>query len=115
VEVAQGNEKITKLLEALDYKADRRVQESAARGLGELKDSRAVPALIKVLKDKDGHDVYVRAVAAESLGEIGDTKAVSVLIGALNDDEWFVRKYAAGALGKLKDPRAVSGLIKASK
>lgn len=115
VDAGRDDKNITKVIEALDYIRDRRVQEWAAQHLGTLKDSRAVPALIKTLKYKDTHDVYVRATAAGALGEIGDSRAVPILIDALNNDNWFVRECAAGALGKIKDRRAVPGLIKASK
>ena len=53
----------------------------AAKRLGELKDTRAVPALIGVLKYEKWS---LREEAAGALGQIGDTRAVPALIEALN-------------------------------
>ena len=72
-----------------------------------LKDKRAVPHLISVLKN-DTH-ANVRASAARALGTIGDASALSALTDALADDEqteWGpleeVQDAAAYAIHKIK-------------
>jgi phycocyanobilin lyase alpha subunit len=70
------------LLVALEDEADRSpdggypLRRNAARALGKLADSRAVPALIESL---DCSDFYVRKAAAESLEMLGDKAAIPAL------------------------------------
>ena len=68
-----------------------------------------VPALSKLLEDRDG---AVRVLAAESLGRIGpDAKeAVTGLAGAMKDKDDLLRSAAAAALGQIGAP-AVPSLI----
>ena len=83
----------------------------AAAGLGRIKDARAVPPLIGLLKDADS---YVRGQAAEALGDIGDKRAAQPLITLMKDDDYmYVRQEAAKALGKIRDGSAVQPLINA--
>jgi HEAT repeat protein len=72
-----------------------------------LQDSRPVPGLIALLKDKDR---AVREDAAIALGMIGDPSAVPALIEALQDGQVKVR--AIMALGMIGDTRAVEPLIR---
>jgi HEAT repeat protein len=72
-----------------------------------LRDSRPVPGLIALLKDKDR---AVREDAAIALGMIGDPSAVPALIEALQDGA--VRVRAIMALGMIADLRAVEPLIR---
>lgn len=72
-----------------------------------LQDSRPVPGLIALLKDKDR---AVREDAAIALGMIGDPSAVPALIEALQDGQVKVR--AIMALGMISDTRAVEPLIR---
>ncbi|MFZ5500469.1 MAG: HEAT repeat domain-containing protein, partial [Candidatus Micrarchaeota archaeon] len=60
--------------------------------------SRAVPALIEMLGDREAG---FRSAAAESLGEMKDSRPVPALIGALRDEDDGVRWHAAEALFKL--------------
>ncbi|MFL5481875.1 MAG: M56 family metallopeptidase [Gemmatimonadaceae bacterium] len=76
------------------------VRSAAARSLGHLKDSRAVPGLIGALKDRDEK---VRASAADALGELEDTRAVAPLADLLNDQSTEVRKNALDALSHFED------------
>jgi HEAT repeat protein len=71
-----------------------------------LRDARAVPYLIWLLKDKDR---AVREDAAIALGMIGHPDAVPALVGALQDGQVKVR--AIMALGMIGDTRAVEPLI----
>src|SRR6266571_2246721 len=72
-----------------------------------LRDSRPVPPLIALLKDKDR---AVREDAAIALGMIGDSSAVPALIEAMQDGA--VRVRAIMALGMIADPRLVEPLIR---
>ncbi|GAB1540027.1 hypothetical protein NUACC21_26960 [Scytonema sp. NUACC21] len=89
---------------------DSDVRSSAARALGEIKDTQAVTALIYALNDENS---FVRRIAADALGKIKDIQAVTALIHALNHEDFSVRSSAAIALGKIKDPQAVAVLIHA--
>ena len=86
------------------------VRKFAAKELGEIGNTQAIPHLIKLLKDRYPE---VRQFAAIALGKIGDTRAVPPLINALGDRQWVVRLAATRALGKIGDTRAVQPLIKA--
>ncbi len=74
----------------------------AARALGNLGDSQAVPALCAALSDPN---VYVRWNVARSLFQIGDLRAVAALCHACTDGDVGVRNYASTALAKLGTPR----------
>ena len=69
-----------------------------AEKLGEMKDPRSVPALIKALKDDNR---YVRAQAAKSLGRIGDGRAKGALEALLKDEAESTRRAAQQALEKI--------------
>lgn len=56
----------------------------AVRALGEFGDRKAVPAVVRALKDEH---VNVRVSAARALGAIGDPAGLPALIEALNDTE----------------------------
>ncbi len=115
---------------------------SAGLALGELRDSRAIPALTFALGDAEAN---VRQVAIDSLGKLGDDSAVGTLtrllenhwddqakvhavralwrfhcrcavvplIRALKSDHPEVRRIAALRLGSFDDNRAVRPLVEA--
>jgi HEAT repeat protein len=80
--------------------------------LGDIKDSRAVPALIaRLVEDADEN---IRVAAAEALGKIRDPRAVDALLACLNrpNADWL--DYAAAeALGEIGDHRALEPLLAA--
>jgi len=78
---------------ALQIRADRYY---AAHLLGDLKDVRAVPILIPLLKDED-----VKEVVPWSLAEIGDKSAIPPLKEALADKDLTMRASTLRALEKL--------------
>ena len=86
------------------------VREHAAKRLGRLADTTAVPALIDALGDAKAR---VRREAARALGAIRDARAVAPLAKALGDPDTNVRFYAAYALGQIKAPQAAETLIRA--
>ncbi|MDX2229719.1 MAG: HEAT repeat domain-containing protein [Leptolyngbyaceae cyanobacterium bins.349] len=75
------------LIEALEDDSDRTefggypLRRNAARALGKLADTRAVPGLIGGL---DCDDFYVREAAAQSLGMLGDSAAIPPLMRLLD-------------------------------
>ena len=81
----------------------------AARALGELGSSRAVPVLVEAVGEKY-YDDLVRA-AARALGHIGDSEAVPGLISVLEKRLDRNSGELVEALGRLGDPRAANVLI----
>ena len=69
----------------------------AAHLLGDLRDVRAVPILVPLLKDED-----VKYIVPWSLAEIGDKSAIPSLKNALGDDSLTMRAAAQLALEKLE-------------
>jgi HEAT repeat protein len=68
----------------------------AAHLLGDIKDRRAIPILVKLLRDED-----LRFIVPWALAEIGDKDANAPLIDALNDSDPSFRVYVIHALEKL--------------
>jgi hypothetical protein len=85
-------------------------RRGAARGLGELGDSRAVEPLIHALGDKDP---IVKLKAAEGLGSLKDKKGVRALIELLADDDKDMRRVAKWSLKEIGGPQVTKGLVKA--
>jgi HEAT repeat protein len=77
----------------------------AAHLFGDLKDARAVPILIPLLKDQ-----LVNWIVPWSLGEIGDKRAVPPLIQTLSDRSPDMRVLSIYALETLKAKEAVPQL-----
>ena len=69
----------------------------AAHLFGDLKDVRAVPILVPLLRDEQ-----VKEVVAWSLGEIGDKSAIPALKEALGDNSLTMRASPLRALEKLE-------------
>lgn len=93
--------------------ANAETRRQAAEQLGQVKDGRAVEALIAALTGGERDWSVLYAVAA-ALEDIADPWAVPALVEALwhHQDE-FVRALAAGTLGKIGDTRAVEPLARA--
>lgn len=114
------------------------IREEAATLLGGLRDPRAVPPLISVLKDRDRSvreaaigaltsigkssveavgscladpDLSVQEAASAVLAAIADERVHDPLIRALKSHDWIVRMHAAKALGRIKEPASVPALI----
>ena len=73
----------------------------AAHLFGDLRDMRAVPILIPLLKDEE-----VKLIVPWSLEEIGDASAISALIEALGDNSVEMRAAALRSLDKLQAKEA---------
>ena len=70
--------------------------------LGDLRDVRAVPILVPLLKDEE-----VKLIAPWSLGEIGDKSAIPPLKEALADKDLTMRASALRAVEKLEAKEAL--------
>lgn len=79
--------------------------------LGELKDERAVAALLRTTRDVSPQ---IRAVSAEALGKIGGDRALGGLIPLLKDHDLLVREMTAQALGRLRRREALAPLREAA-
>jgi HEAT repeat protein len=79
--------------------------------LGNLRDRRAVPILLRHLPE-----VQNRREMVDALGEIGDPSADDALVDRLRGDEYVtVRVGAAQALAKIGDRRMVPRLLEAAR
>ncbi len=80
--------------------------------LGDIRDPRAVPALIdRLIEDVDEN---IRVAAAEALGKIRDPRAVDALLACLNrHNQGWLDYAAAEALGEIGDQRALGPLLAA--
>jgi HEAT repeat protein len=77
----------------------------AAHLLGDLKDGRAIPILVPLLKDPD-----VKDIVPWSLGQIGSRSAIPPLVESLGDPDPNMRVLAIYALVELKATDAVPRL-----
>src|SRR5262249_28121413 len=86
------------------------VRIAAVRAIGRLGDARAVPALVRLLRDPLDD---VRVVAAEALGNLRARQAVPDLVPLLYKGSDEFRVKGAYALGNIRDHQAVRELVKA--
>jgi HEAT repeat protein len=96
------------LLGGLDDE-DPETQIHSMWALGALRERRAVPALIQLLREH--RDPGVRKMAAYTLGALGDPAATAPLAAALEDTAPDVGWNAAIALARLGDGRAAPVLL----
>ncbi|MFP2909558.1 HEAT repeat domain-containing protein [Pyxidicoccus sp. 3LFB2] len=88
-----------------------RANKELVATLGAIGDTRAIPALVPLLRAKDN---YTRIEAAQVLGAMKAKEAVEPLIALATDEsvEPFLNKKAIEALGNIGDPRAAPALIR---
>jgi HEAT repeat protein len=86
---------------------DPRVRRYLALTMGQLGDSRAVPALVEGLSDPEAENQIYTLWA---LGSISDASAGPSIVGRLGSNEPAVRKTAAYVLGVIKDRGAIHDL-----
>jgi pterin-4a-carbinolamine dehydratase len=99
--------KISKNLEIVKNGNDYERRKAVGR-LGNIRDIRSVPILIKSLNDKDP---FVRRLSATSLGKIGSEKAVNPLATKLNHNDDGLSYAARNALIDIGKP-SVAELLK---
>ncbi|HHN74862.1 MAG TPA: hypothetical protein ENK10_06485, partial [Acidobacteria bacterium] len=85
------------------------VRAAAARALARIKDTRALPALRKLLTDPD---VPVRLGAMEALLQMKDRKSVPLIATQLQDPEERLRRFSLRALRVIGDPSAAPAIRK---
>jgi HEAT repeat protein len=97
--------------EFLKFSGDGRSRGAYAIALGMLRDRKAVPALMAVLKDRCASKV-LRGHCAVALGMIGDRQAEDVIMSVLGDDnDPELRMNTAVAAGLVCGRRAIPVLI----
>jgi HEAT repeat protein len=97
--------------DALDHCDDVLLCRVIVVSFGQLRDRRAVPVLIKHLRE-----VQNRREMVEALGDIGDPSAAAPLLERLRGDEYVpVRIAAAKALAKLGDARTAALIDEAAR
>ncbi len=105
-----GAEAVDPLLGIIET-PDPDVRKFVVDTLGDIRDRRAVPALIDRLGDVDEN---IRVAAAEALGKIRDRRAVDALLVCLTRyDQGWLDYAAAEALGEIGDERALGPLLAA--
>lgn len=90
-------------------KTDPLIREGAAFCLGEIGDRKAVPSLLKLIRDPVGH---VRQSLAGALGKLGDFIATGGLIQLLDDPYPNVQESAIQALKAFKGRELISECVK---
>lgn len=118
--IRHGDLSFEPLKKALTDRAeDTRIRAGAAYVVGEIKEEKAIEALVSILAENE-EDPELRKNCALALGEIRNTEAVDALADALEDkdNETTVREAAAVALSKMTeapDERVVNALVEAFK
>lgn len=108
-----GQSKNGKYLQVLTaaLKDDRKaIRWTAAEALWELRDKRAVPALIEYLEKGEAYE-WGKVITMDALGSFMDPRAVDPLIRMLQSHNPFLRRSAAVALYTIGDDRAIPPLI----
>ena len=113
-----GAPTVDPLIQALEDKS-KNVRLAAVWALGEIKDSRAVGPLTRMVEPLvqtlESKYSSVRGAAGGTLKKIRGSKAVGPLTQALKYTDWDVRLAAVGALKQIRDSKAVEPLIQALK
>lgn len=92
-------DRVSRLIRILQTETSYKVRLQVVIALGKIKDSRAVPALIRALSDAN---YTVRGVAASTLGNFGDRRALAPLKRiSRSDSNHFVRSQAKRAVANL--------------
>jgi HEAT repeat protein len=103
------------LLEALRSDPSPDVREWVAYGLMEMKDSRAIPDLIRVLNahdEKPEPNYRLRFAVVHALQEIGDASALPALMEAIDSaPDWRIRMAAVDALEHVTSPANAASLL----
>ena len=109
-----------RLVEVLMKMADNAEMEeytrrSAVEALGAIRDQRAVPLLMKVLKGIQKDNLNLRSAAIKALGCIGDAQAAPALVPLLNDKDASIQSDALTAVRQLQSPLAIDSLLDMAK
>jgi len=108
-----GKEAVPYLIKALDSE-NGRIRISSIIILDQIKDERAIPEFIRILKDEKRKD-RERSACALSLGKMKAKEASDVLIQNLSDSSNTLKIACIMALGELKEEKAIPYLLKLTK
>jgi len=103
-------EAVPELIKALNHKKGK-VRIGAIILLEQIKDERAGPEFIKIVKDKNKKN-NERTICAFALGRMKIKEASPVLIECLSEDNTELKSACIIALGSLKEEKAVPYLMK---
>lgn len=87
---------------------DQELRQYAALALGEIKNNKTIPNLLRALKDDD---INVRYHAIEALGKMKAKEAVSPILEILETRDFFLAFPAIDALVNIGDERVLSKLV----
>ncbi len=104
-----GSTAVPPLLEALKNEPPRK-RFLICEILGQIRDPRAVPALIDRLKDQEANP-SVASAAARALGRLGDRRAVEPLMEKLDTPDRELLYNTIVALGNLRSKQAVESIL----
>ena len=99
---------IEPLIEFLNDPDDVELRIYAALALGERKDPRAIPALIRALADADAN---VRYHTIEAIGHLRAAEAVDALVAIAESGDFFLAFPALDALRRIGDPIVAPRLV----
>ena len=85
------------------------VRNDAIYYLGENKEKRAVPMLIKLLNNDQPKET--RLMGIESLGKIGDSSSIDALAALLSEEDKEIKIAVCNVLGLIKNAEAVMPLV----
>lgn len=106
-----GGQAVDAMLAAMHAAPDPDVRKFLIDTLGDIRDARAVPPLVRALDDRDEN---ICVAAAEALGKVRDRRAADPLIACLaRSDRGWLDYAAAEALGEIGDERALGPLLAA--
>jgi len=108
-----GKEAVPYLIKALDSE-NGRIRISSIIILDQIKDERAIPEFIRILKDEKRKD-REKSACALSLGKMKAKEASDVLIQNLSDSSNTLKIACIMALGELKEEKAIPYLLKLTK
>ncbi len=99
---------IEPLIEFLNDPDDVELRIYAALALGERKDRRAIPALVRALADADAN---VRYHTIEAIGQLRAAEAVDALVAIAESGDFFLAFPALDALRRIGDPIVAPRLV----
>ena len=97
------------LLEFAEKEEDVGLKIQAVNVLGVIGDATAVPALVKLLDDKNGR---IATISAQSLGRLRSPDSVKPLLSKIESEDAALRQYSIRALGEIGDKSALPDLEK---
>lgn len=102
-----GSAAVAPLIDALQH-PDPMMRACAARALGEIRDDRALEALLPMLNDSD---ITMRENIVAAFWKAGTPKAMVGLVEALKDEDRLIKARAARALGEIGNESIVEPLL----